>query len=104
MYYIDDEKGKKEVVDKVNKAIDIPLLTESMEEKIFAAFFNVLGGAIKKVLNKDNKVGNLLTKSKKPLIIIGETALQLKDNLNDSYHLILVTNEHLTKRILYLLQ
>jgi|TARA_Y100001973_G_C5149088_1_gene307089 uncharacterized protein YdcH (DUF465 family) len=52
LYYIDDEKGKKEVVDKVNKAIDIPLLTESMEEKIFTAFFNVLGGAIKKVLNK----------------------------------------------------
>ena len=52
LYYIDDEKGKKEVVDKVNKAIDIPLLTESMEEKIFTAFFNALGGAIKKVLNK----------------------------------------------------
>ena len=52
LYYIDDEKGKKEIVDKVNKAIDIPLLTESMEEKIFTAFFNALGGAIKKVLNK----------------------------------------------------
>ena len=52
LYYIDDEKGKKEIVDKANKAIDIPLLTESMEEKIFTAFFNALGSAIKKVLNK----------------------------------------------------
>ena len=52
LYYIDDENGKKEIVDKVNKAIDIPLLTESMEEKIFTALFNALGGAIKKVLNK----------------------------------------------------
>lgn len=52
LYYIDDEKGKKEIVDKVNKAINIPLLTEAMEEKIFSAFFDVLGGAIKKVINK----------------------------------------------------
>ena len=48
----DFEAAMEEEVDKVNKAIDIPLLTESMEEKIFTAFFNVLGGAIKKVLNK----------------------------------------------------
>ena len=52
LYYIDDEKGKKEIVDKVNKAINIPLFTEAMEEKIFSAFFDVLGGAIKKVINK----------------------------------------------------
>ncbi len=50
MYYFEDEKGKKILVDKVNKAIDIPFLSEKVEEKIFTIIFEVIGGVLKKVL------------------------------------------------------
>ena len=50
LYFFEDEKGKKELVDKVNKAIDIPFLSESVEEKIFTVIFDVIGGVLKKVL------------------------------------------------------
>jgi len=50
LYYLDDEKGKKEMIKKINDAIDIPWISESVEEKIFTVVFNVISGAIKKVL------------------------------------------------------
>ena len=50
MNYFQDEKGKKILVDKVNKAIDIPFLSEKVEEKIFTIIFEVIGGVLKKVL------------------------------------------------------
>tara|TARA_Y100001938_G_scaffold149258_1_gene235468 strand:+ start:1588 stop:1956 length:369 start_codon:yes stop_codon:yes gene_type:complete len=50
LYFFEDEKGKKELVDKVNKAIDIPFLSENVEEKIFTVIFDVIGGVLKKVL------------------------------------------------------
>ncbi len=50
MYYFEDEEGKKILVDKVNKAIDIPFLSEKVEEKIFTIIFEVIGGVLKKVL------------------------------------------------------
>ncbi len=49
MYYFEDEEGKKILVDKVNKAIDIPFLSEKVEEKIFTIIFEVIGGVLKKV-------------------------------------------------------
>tara|TARA_Y100001970_G_scaffold251334_1_gene324021 strand:+ start:4780 stop:6810 length:2031 start_codon:yes stop_codon:yes gene_type:complete len=55
---------------------------------------------VKKVLNKDNKVGNLLTKSKKPLIIIGETALQLKSGkfILENFKKFLKENNFITEK------
>ena len=50
LYYLDDEKGKKEAIKKVNDAIDIPWISEAVEEKIFTVIFNVISGVIKKVL------------------------------------------------------
>ena len=50
MYFFEDEEGKKILVDKVNKAIDIPFLSEKVEEKIFTIIFEVIGGVLKKVL------------------------------------------------------
>tara|TARA_R100000700_G_C3175937_1_gene150845 strand:+ start:344 stop:655 length:312 start_codon:yes stop_codon:yes gene_type:complete len=50
LYYLDDEKGKKEIIKKVNNAIDIPWISEAVEEKIFTVIFNVISGVIKKVL------------------------------------------------------
>ena len=47
------EKGKKEMIKKINDAIDIPWISESMEEKIFTVIFNVISGAIKKVFKKE---------------------------------------------------
>ena len=53
MHYLDSEEGKKEMVKKINDAIDIPFISESMEEKIFTVIFNVISGAIKKVFKKE---------------------------------------------------
>ena len=50
MYFFEDEEGKKILVYKVNKAIDIPFLSEKVEEKIFTIIFEVIGGVLKKVL------------------------------------------------------
>ena len=43
------EEGKKKIIKKVNDLIDIPFLSEKVEEKIFTAIFNVLEGVIKKI-------------------------------------------------------
>ncbi len=53
MHYLDSEKGKKQMIKKINDAIDIPWISESMEEKIFTVIFNVISGAIKKVIKKE---------------------------------------------------
>jgi len=43
------EEGKKKIIKKVNDLIDIPFLSEKIEEKIFTAIFNVFEKVLKKI-------------------------------------------------------
>ena len=43
------EEGKKKIIKKVNDLIDIPFLSEKVEEKIFTAIFNVFEKVLKKI-------------------------------------------------------
>ena len=49
---IDDPETKKKVVDKWNKNVNIPILNESTEEKIFGAIYDSVKDVIKDVLIK----------------------------------------------------
>ena len=49
---LDDPATKKEVVDNWNKAVNIPILNEATEEKIFAAIYDSAVAVLKKVLLK----------------------------------------------------
>ena len=43
------DEGQKKIIQKINDAVDIPFLSEKMEEKIFTAIFNVVKGVLKKI-------------------------------------------------------
>jgi hypothetical protein len=43
------DSGQKKIIKTINEAIDIPFLSEKMEEKIFTAIFNVIKGVLRKV-------------------------------------------------------
>ena len=43
------DEGQKKIIKKINDAIDIPFLSEKMEEKIFTAIFNVVKGVLRKI-------------------------------------------------------
>ncbi len=43
------DEGQKRIVKKINDAIDIPWISEAVEEKIFNAIFNVIKGVLRKV-------------------------------------------------------
>ena len=43
------DEGQKRIVKKINDAIDIPGISEAVEEKIFNAIFNVIKGVLRKV-------------------------------------------------------
>ena len=48
--YLFNEDMKKEIVDKINEDINIPLLKESTEEKVFTAILNIVEDVARKVL------------------------------------------------------
>jgi chorismate mutase len=52
MKKLDDPETKKKVVDKWNKSVNIPILNENTEEKIFGAIFDSVKDVIKDVLIK----------------------------------------------------
>ena len=43
------DEGQKKIIQKINDAVDIPFLSEKMEEKIFTAIFNVIKGVLRKI-------------------------------------------------------
>tara|TARA_R110000824_G_scaffold213650_4_gene399922 strand:+ start:11947 stop:12174 length:228 start_codon:yes stop_codon:yes gene_type:complete len=49
---LEDPAIKKKVVDKLNAAVNIPILNESVEEKIFGAIYDVVVKVIVKALSK----------------------------------------------------
>ena len=49
---LSDPEVKKEVVDKWNESVNIPILNEKVEEKIFSAIYDSAAAVIKKVLVK----------------------------------------------------
>ena len=49
---LDDPATKKEVVDRWNDSVNIPILNEKVEEKIFSAIYDSAVAVLKKVLIK----------------------------------------------------
>ena len=49
---LDDPATKKEVVDRWNDSVNIPILNEKVEEKIFSAIYDSAVAVLKKVLVK----------------------------------------------------
>ena len=49
---LDDPAVRKEVIDRWNASVNIPILNENTEEKIFAAIYDKAIDVLKKVLNK----------------------------------------------------
>ena len=49
---LDDPATKKEVVDRWNASVNIPILNEKVEEKIFSAIYDSAVAVLKKVLMK----------------------------------------------------
>ena len=47
---LDDPATKKKVIDKWNSDVNIPILSEAVEEKIFTAIYDSAVAVIKKVL------------------------------------------------------
>ena len=52
MSKLDDPKTKEKVVSKWNKNVNIPILTEKTEEKIFGAIYDSVKEVIKDILLK----------------------------------------------------
>ena len=48
--YILDDAVKKDIVSQVNKSVNIPMINEKTEEKIFEALWEIFKTAIKKKL------------------------------------------------------
>jgi len=49
---LDDPATRKKVIDRWNEEVNIPILNEKTEEKIFAAIYDSAVAVIKKVLIK----------------------------------------------------
>tara|TARA_X000001036_G_C20294996_1_gene649922 strand:- start:388 stop:582 length:195 start_codon:yes stop_codon:yes gene_type:complete len=49
------EETKREVVKKLNENVDIPIISESTEEKIIEALWESVEDALKEVLFKEEK-------------------------------------------------
>ena len=49
---LDDPATRKQVIDRWNEEVNIPILNEKTEEKIFAAIYDSAVAVIKKVLIK----------------------------------------------------
>ena len=48
---LDDPEVKKQVVDKWNASVNIPILNEATEEKIFSAIYDVIVNVFEKVFS-----------------------------------------------------
>ena len=48
--FILDDEVKKDIVSQVNKSVNIPMINEKTEEKIFEALWDIFKAAIKKKL------------------------------------------------------
>ena len=48
--FILDDAVKKDIVSQVNKSVNIPMINEKTEEKIFEALWDIFKAAIKKKL------------------------------------------------------
>ena len=48
--FILDDAVKKDIVSQVNKSVNIPMINEKTEEKIFEALWDIFKSAIKKKL------------------------------------------------------
>jgi len=57
------EDGQKILVDKINKAVNIPFLNEKQEEKLFTAMFKIIKVVLAKRIWTINKFENLLIRS-----------------------------------------
>ena len=49
------EETKQQVVQKLNENVDIPIISESTEEKIIEALWETVEDALKEVLFKEEK-------------------------------------------------
>ena len=49
---LSDPEVRKEVIDKWNASVNIPILNENVEEKIFAAIYDSAVSVLEKVLKK----------------------------------------------------
>ena len=47
---LDDPETRKKVIDRWNEEVNIPILNEKTEEKIFSAIYDAMVAVIKKVL------------------------------------------------------
>ncbi len=51
--YMFNDETKKNIVDKLNENVDIPIINESTEEKIMEALYETIEAAMKEVLFKE---------------------------------------------------
>ena len=50
--YLFNEENKKKIIDELNKNVNIPIINEKTEEKVFTSMFAVLEDVLTKVLKK----------------------------------------------------
>jgi hypothetical protein len=50
--YLFNDENKKKIIDELNKSINIPIINERTEEKVFTAMFDVFEEVLTKVLKK----------------------------------------------------
>jgi len=50
--YLFSDENKKKIIDELNKNVNIPIINEKTEEKVFTSMFAVLEDVLTKVLKK----------------------------------------------------
>lgn len=50
--YLFNEETKKKIIDELNKNVNIPIINEKTEEKVFTAMFDVFEEVLTKILKK----------------------------------------------------
>ncbi|MAE81521.1 MAG: hypothetical protein CMB80_02205 [Flammeovirgaceae bacterium] len=50
--YLFNDENKKKIIEELNKSINIPIINERTEEKVFTAMFEVFEEVLTKVLKK----------------------------------------------------
>jgi|TARA_R100001163_G_C5048866_1_gene185855 hypothetical protein len=49
------KSNREEIIDGINKKVNLPLISEAKEEKIFASLFDAFMEVLESVLNKKGK-------------------------------------------------
>lgn len=49
------KSNKEEIIDGINKKVNLPLISEAKEEKIFSSLFDAFMEVLENVLNKKKK-------------------------------------------------